>query len=161
MRHRTRVVREGTVTGDPEVMLGPGGRVTVPQSESAVLLRAINRLRRVAGERGVNEWAHRELHEVVAELDALRAQAGAGYHRNPLMQVISNPSSHRYGALSGMRLVGEISRKVHAVQYTHAEDRQPYEHKFEHPTSLLAVERSGKHDVLITSPDGRSIWQDF
>lgn len=147
-----------------DAMLGRGGKLRIPESESGVLDAIIPKLKRVAGERGVNEWAHRELWDVIHQLTALREQVAAGYHRNPNMMILSNPPMRavaRYGAMHGLKVVGEISGEAHAILYRHKDDRKPYEHEFEHPTSLLAVERAGRKDVLITSPDGSPIWQDF
>lgn len=54
-----------------------------------------------------------------------------------------------------------ISNEAHAILYRHAEDGKQYRHDFVNPTSLVALSRSGRHDVLITSPDGFPIWQEF
>lgn len=143
-----------------DLMLGPGGKAIVPLSEGAVLGDAINRLQRI-----VHRTGDAELRVVISQLDVLRRQVAEGYHRNPMMMVLGNPPftvARKYGDLRGpIRLVGEISGEAHAILYKHKDDRKLYEHEFGHPTALLAIERAGRHDVLITSPDGSPIWQDF
>ena len=138
-----------------DVMLGPGGKLIVPQSESAVLGRI---MRLVASGNAM---------AAIAALRALQDQVMHGYHRNNPAQLVvyGNPPlliSRKYGDLRGpIRLSGAISGEVHAILYKHIEDGKPYRHDFEHPTSMLAVERAGRKDVLITSPEGDPIWQDF
>lgn len=150
-----------------DVMLGPGGELRTPLSESGTLARVIEDLRIIQGDPRVVHTAR--LNRAIDLLTVLKEQAAHGYHRNyhrnPLMQVLSNPPlglARKYGDLRGpIRVVGEISGEAHAILYRHAEDRKPYKHEFEHPTSLIAVERAGRKDVVITSPDGHPIWQDF
>jgi hypothetical protein len=170
-------MRHGRVTGEPEgrqypadMMLGPGGRITTPQSEGSVIASAISDLERALpnmvprDQEGVRH-AQRLVEKALRDLQALHAQVSSGYHRNPHMMILSNPPlalARKYGDLHGpIRVVGEISGEAHAILYRHKDDRKPYEHAFEHPTSLLAITRAGHKDVLITSPDGSPIWQDF
>lgn len=149
-----------------DTMIGPGGKLVVPESESKALAAAITKLMRVAGEQGVNQWAHREIWSVIHLLKELKEQVAHGYHRNPAQLVVyGNPPltvSKKYGDLRGpIRLVGAISGEAHAILYRHSHDGKQYRHDFEHPTSLIAVERAGRRDVIITSPDGDPIWQNF
>jgi len=65
------------------------------------------------------------------------------------------------GGHGPLKFLDLISDEAHAILYRHAEDGKPYRHDFERPTHLVAVERNGKKDVLITSADNAPIWQDF
>ena len=135
------------------------------RSESHELSELSTILKRVAGERGVNAWAHRTLWGVIHRLDALAGQAKRGVHRNPPLVFNGNPPMRVQSGM-GIQLaplvdVGEISHEAHAILYRHLDDGKTYRHDFERPTWLLAVKRAGQHEVLIASPRGDPIWQEF
>lgn len=99
-------------------------------------------------------------------------QVSRGYHQNPGLVIYGNPPGRKLlrveepmGRGSFARreweIAGVISREVHAITYVHDTDGKPYKHDFENPTTLLAIRRGSKKDVLITSEDGFPIWQEF
>jgi hypothetical protein len=137
-----------------------------PRSESDTLQTAIRQLQDVRTfiQQGQRTWAVEELEEVMYLLESLMGQAKRGVHRNPPLILLSNPPMQYRGPRGGhgpLKFLDVISEEAHAILYRHAEDGKPYRHDFERPTHLIAVERNGKHDVLITSADNEPIWQDF
>lgn len=137
-------------------MLGSGGRLIVPESESRVLAEILHISRQLRAPR--NSDSVREKAARLIELaDSLKEQVGQGYHRNPASQ------RPRMGSvLVGPMVVHRVmSRNVHDIRYTHDTDGDDYEHVFERPTLALAIERGGHRDVLLTAPDGAPIWEDF
>lgn len=120
--------------------------MSYPESESLVIGRVIRLINRGA------------LVEAVAELRELQERAAKGHHRNPPLtrgrRLLghSNYTAHRAGLMS---------KEVHAILYRHIEDGEQYRHDFDHSTSLIALRHGDANDVLITSPDGFPIWQDF
>lgn len=137
-------------------MLGPGGRLLVPESESRVLSEILHIARQLRAPR--NSDSVRDKAARLMELaDSLREQVKEGYHRNPASQKPKMGS-----VLVGPMVVHRVmSRNVHDIRYTHATDGDDYEHVFERPTLALAIERGGYRDVLLTAPDGAPIWEDF
>lgn len=117
-----------------------------PESESLVIGRIIRMLNRGA------------IAEAISELRELQERAAKGHHRNPPMRRGRRIVEHsNYSA----QRVGLMSQEVHAVLYRHIEDGKQYRHDFEHETSLIALLHGEANDVLITSPDGFPIWQEF
>jgi len=117
------------------------------------------------GEKERREW-RRDVAAIKARVDAAVIAIESGeVHRNPTLAIFGNPPlrlGRKYRDIHGpVRLVGEISGEVDAILYRHANDGKHYRHDFEHSTSLLAIQRGEYRDVLITSPDGNAIWQDF
>lgn len=128
----------------PHTMLGPGGVIREPASESAVLADALQRLRRIAGHTPqMAPQVAADLRAVIDTLDALRAQVGQGFHRNP--QVYKRLMSH----------------DVHEVKYQHATDRKPYVHAFGGGVEMYAIERGGRRDILMTDAQGKPLWGDY
>jgi hypothetical protein len=108
------------------------------------------------------------LGELVLKMDERSARrqdkSWSGRKRNPPLILLSNPPMPYKGSRSGhgnLKFLDLISEECHAILYRHIEDGKPYRHDFERPTQLVAVERNGKKDVLITSEDNAPIWQDF
>ena len=145
-----------------EEFIGRRGERVVPRSESRVLHHAVAALQTIAhGYRGDNRPL---LSSVISDLKRLATQVEEGYHRNPAGLVIyggNPPLRARRVDIRGAAVKGTISLNVHAIQYQHAEDRRNYEHTFDSETHMLALERGGIRDVLLTSPDGLPLWDDF
>lgn len=101
--------------------------------------------------------------ELAAAITTLRGvqEQLARRHSNPPDDEVLGIS--RYGRKQQYcsQAVGEISREAHAILYRHVEDGKQYRHDFERPTSLVTLFDGDTNDVLITSPDGSPIWQDF
>lgn len=103
------------------------------------------------------------LGHIEEESGALLAQVHSGIHRNPPLVVFSNPawgSSLRSGRFEWVHL---MSRDLHLIRYTHADDGKDYQHDFEN-AEMYAVRRVGVDDpadraILIVSEDGA--WKDF
>lgn len=115
---------------------------------------------------GRKGWAIEELDECRVMLGALRGQALQGIHRNPPLIVLSNPPVRTHRFIKGVEghevdVEGIISTEAHAILYRHFEDGKPYRHDFEHPTTLMAVDINDRKCVVIESPEGNPIWQDF
>lgn len=124
----------------PHAMVGAGGNVRVPRSESAEIDRALESL---------SDGNVRRAKEILIRL---RSQVEEGYHRNPSSSRMYEP----------FRIVGVIGKDVHSVAYKHAKDGKPYKHDFERNSAeVLAVERHGKRELLITSPEGVPLWDEF
>lgn len=120
---------------DIHEMIGPGGHVRVPRSESRTIGGAIRLI------------ANGQYREAIDLLRRLQSQVEQGYHRNPYKP---------------FRIVGEMGSEVHSVAYTHAEDGRNYKHDFQGENAqLLAIERHGKKDLLITSSRGVPLWDEF
>jgi len=136
-------------------MLGPGGRILVPESESEVLAESVQKLMRVAGERGVNEWAHKELWSVIHDLKRLLEQVGQGFHRNPGRTPI------RGLQFQAGTVIGQIGTDVHDIRYTHASDGKSYEHHFGGEVEVWGVQRNKKRDLLLTHTRGEPLWDEF
>jgi hypothetical protein len=116
-------------------MIGPGGHIRVPRSESATIDGAIALI------------SNGQYREAIDLLRRLRSQVSSGYHRNPYKP---------------FRVIGEMGSEVHSVAYTHSEDGKNYKHDFEGENAqLLAIERHGKKDLLITSRRGVPLWDEF
>lgn len=103
--------------------------------------------------------------EAVERLQAVQDVMAKGSHNPPLVPAWQkNPPMQLKRRIenASSRIKGLMSEEVHAIFYRHAEDGKLYQHDFKNPTLMLAVERGdGVRDILITSPDGFPIWQDF
>jgi hypothetical protein len=119
-------------------MLGPGGEIVEPRSESNELLRVFRLLE------GGNVERAKEL--VMRLYDQVRK----GYHRNP-----------RGGGFKAGDVVALLGTDVHDIRYTHAEDGGDYEHKFNGEAEVYAVIRNGKRELLISHNRGLPLWDDF
>jgi hypothetical protein len=101
-----------------------------------------------------------------AALDLAKRYPVGKYASNPALVIYGNPPiararMRRYDPGAAIQIVEEVSVEVHYLGYKHRGDGKLYEHKFELPTSMLAVLRHDRHDVLLSSPDGNPIWQEF
>ncbi len=116
-----------------EMMVGPGGVMKRPLSESDALTKAI-----------------RLIHDgdtlgAVELLNRLRRQVSGGYHQNPY---------------TPFRVVGTMGEDVHSVAYRHAKDGKLYKHDFKRGSAqIIAVERHGKKELLITGDV--PLWDEF
>lgn len=129
-----------------DVMLGPGGQLVKPKSESAEIDRAWERLENMRFN-DLSVHNRKMVAEAMAILKSLRIQVSEGYHRNPY---------------TPFRIVGVIGRNVHFIAYEHDKDGKMYKHEFKGGNAeVLAVERHGKRELLITSPNGSPLWDEF
>jgi hypothetical protein len=116
-------------------MLGAGGRIVLPVSETDALTSAIA------------DITHGNYRGAIDTLKLLRAQVGAGYHANPY---------------KSLEFVGTLSDDVHSVAYTHHHDGKDYRHNFQKGSaSLIAIVRHGKRDLILTSAEGVPLWDEF
>lgn len=135
----------------PHTMLGPGGKLVEPRSESAVLGFVLGLLVEARSYRSDPRMLLHHVDDAIAELRKLQQQVGAGYHRNP------PPGKFQAGEAVGM-----LGRDVHEVRYTHADNGEAYKHKFESGTvEVWAIRRGQSRDLLLTSRDGLPLWRDF
>lgn len=143
-------VQVGAAVRHLKDVLGEGGR---PSGHYALPMEVVYNIRDAI-----------MLLEKLMQEAALDIRAHGRRGRNPPLILLSNPPM-RYGGSRGghgpLKFLDLISDECHAILYRHIEDGKPYRHDFERPTQLVAVERNGKKDVLITSEDGAPIWQDF
>ena len=141
--------------------LGARGRLVEPRSESGALSAALAMLVEIRDDvmaDVANDAAALDLRSrvtaVIQNLQALKAQVGAGYHRNPPLA-----EGHQFAAGT---VVGVIGESVHEIRYTHADNGKDYKHEFESGSvEVWAVERGKFRDLLLHSDDGLPLWQDF
>lgn len=100
------------------------------------------------------------------ELQSKMESQGVRRKRNPPLILLSNPPVRMHRFAKGVAghevdVEGIISTEAHAILYRHFEDGKPYRHDFERPTTLIAADINGRKCVVIESPDGNPIWQDF
>lgn len=142
------------MTRHAEEMLGPGGVLITPKSESRVLELAIDKLHRAleADELNVKETvARRLIASTVHGLEELLAQVAAGYHRNP-----------KRGVFSAGEAQYQMSDDVHEIFYTHRQDGEDYHHPFKrNEVEMWAIQRAGQRDLLLTHKAGKPLWDDF
>lgn len=132
-------------------MIGAGGVMRVPRSESAELDRVMALLKPLLGEH-TDEDANETLGEALEILERLRKQVSGGYHRNPAGSVLRGP----------IEIAGILSHDLRSVAYRHAKDSKLYKHDFERNSAeVLALIRNGKRDLLLSSPDGIPLWDEF
>lgn len=133
-----------------ETMLGPGGKLRRPRSEGSVLERNIELLEVVLREEHDSDLSGKRsiaIRNIIRDLTQLHAQVSAGYHHNPY---------------TPFRVIGVIGEDVHSVAYKHAKDGKLYKHDFRSGSAqVIAVERHGKKDLLITGIDGVPLWDEF
>lgn len=128
-------------------MLGRGGELRVPKSESKELHKIYNLIEDVLSE-NLSSSARRNLLEACKAIEGLREQVSEGYHRNP--------EKFKAGIV-----IGKIGKEVHDIRYKHAEDGKHYEHEFGKDVEVYAVERNGKRDLLLTHRNGEPLWDNF
>lgn len=127
-------------------MLGPGGRIVEPASETALLDEALQFL--AHSDHGPH--AHLNLRQAIDILLKLRAQVSEGYHRNP-----PRPK------FSAGHAVRQMSDNVHEVRYVHLDDGEAYRHEFNDDVEMWAIQRGDSRDVLLTHKQGKPLWEDF
>lgn len=124
-----------------EAMLGAGGRIRVPLSESGELDKALRFLR------------EGDMEALRAVLVRLRSQVAQGYHRNPAPLRIGA----RFQTGTAVGILGEVEE----VKYQHQKDKKFYKHDFSGSGIIYAVQREEHRDLLITHVSGEPLWQDF
>jgi hypothetical protein len=87
------------------------------------------------------------------------------YRSNPEL-VIFNPAMRPARGRGSRSLEhgahGLLSEEAHELRYRHVEDGKLYRHPFETPVEVRAIRGSGGvHDILLTSPQGLNLWEDF
>lgn len=92
-------------------MLGPGGRIVEPRSESTVLNAAIAELSSTIPLTSARSEARTTITEVIARLQQLRNQVESGYHRNPRSE--AKELSRAIGALYSFS--DTLMKKPHAT----------------------------------------------
>ncbi len=88
------------------------------------------------------------------------------YLCNPGLVVYGNPPRQLEIAereIAGpFSLGGVISKRVEELAYTHLKDGKAYKHDFEEETWMAGViSKRGRRDVILFSPTGEPLWQDF
>ena len=134
----------------PHTMLGPGGKLRIPVSESATLDSIIHMLESVL-KSGRTDMVHPALNMA----RVLRDQAAGGYHRNPGRTPI------RGLQFQAGTVIGQIGTDVHDIRYTHASDGKSYEHHFGGEVEVWGVQRNRKRDLLLTHVRGEPLWDEF
>lgn len=144
-------------------MLGRGGALVHPKSESQALLKAWRLLEGInLTDRGDAEERLRQAKGCLADL---YEQVRAGYHANPTL-VIHNPPIGRArvtgrGEFDGGRIVAKLSDDVHEIRYTHQDDGEFYRHEFNGEVEMFCVLRAGRRDVHLSHRDGKPLWDTF
>jgi hypothetical protein len=131
-------------------MLGPGGRIVEPRSESAVISFVLSLLGEARTFVNDKRMLLHHLSDAQEELHKLKQQVEAGYHRNP-----------RGGGFDAGKVVAKLGTDVHDIRYTHADDGKHYEHEFNGDAEVYAVVRNGKRELLISHIRGLPLWDDF
>jgi hypothetical protein len=84
------------------------------------------------------------------------------FKRNPELVIFNPPGRRSRRTQYQGKVVGIVGKRVHDIRYVHADDGQAYEHPFETPVMLYAMqEHDGSHDILLKSPGGLELWRDF
>lgn len=134
------------------VMVGAGGAVRIPRSETKELERAINIVDGLRAH-ARSTFEKGELSRVEAILQRLHEQATEGYHRNP--------APFEGQSFTAGKAIGKIGDDVHSIRYRHAKDHKHYQHDFNGDVIVYAVERNGKRDLLLTHREGSPLWDEF
>lgn len=98
-------------------------------------------------------------------------QASEGVHANPRPTFRKNPALAIWGNPGGAETIYmdqlQSSRAIE-IRYQHHEDGKLYKHEFSPGVDIYtilrgdrATQRTGSRDVLLTRPDGKSLWDDF
>ena len=137
-----------------DMMLGPGGVMRQPKSETSELTRALNMLAEMRQEIAADNMLKAEslASRIEIILSRLRVNARGGYHANPSSSRMYEP----------FKIIGVIGTDVHHIAYKHVNDGKLYKHDFKRGSAeVIAVERHGKRELLVTSPDGVPLWEEF
>lgn len=123
-----------------DMMIGPGGVAKYPRSESREIARAMTAIQ------------NGDTSRALAILKRLHEQVEEGYHANPSSSRMYEP----------FKIIGVIGTDVHHIAYKHVNDGKLYKHDFQRGSAeVIAVERHGKRELLVTSPDGVPLWEEF
>lgn len=133
----------------PHAMMGHGGKIRVPLSETVELQKAWEILENLRWNK-IPDSEVEGIQRAMAILSRLRTQVSAGYHRNP-----------RGLQFQAGTVIGKIGTDVHDVRYTHESDGKSYEHQFGGEAEVWAVQRNNKRELLITHVRGLPLWEDF
>jgi len=134
-----------------ELMIGPGGVARRPRSESAEITRALNSLADALNAETEKDAAL-YIRESISILQRLRSQVAEGYHHNPSSSRMYEP----------FKIIDVIGTEVDCIAYKHAKDGKRYKHDFRRGSAeVIAVERHGRKELLITSPSGVPLWDEF
>lgn len=133
----------------PETMLGPGGVIRTPESESKQIRKILGLLLHVDYS-NLDQDSINRIGKSVEMLQGLENQVSRGFH--------SNPPSKKFFAGD---VVGQIGKDVHDVRYTHSFDGENYEHAFDDNVQVFAVMRNGRRDLLFTHKQGLPLWDEF
>ena len=125
--------------------------------------------RSTAGQRarGLDAEGIKDAGQVLYELaNEMLAQLDRGVHENPAtLAVWGNPP---VGSEQKIYFDQPIGFRVHDIRYEHVDDRQYYKHTFASGVEMWSVLRGARastreqhQDVLLTRPDGRTLWDDF
>ncbi len=133
-----------------DLMLGSGGRLVRPASESKELMGVIRKLEQVLAHARLTEDTHHSLDDAITTLKRLGWQASHGFHRNPPRPKFSAGNA-----------VEKMSGDVHELRYVHADDGEPYRHEFNGDVEMWAIQRGDSRDILLTHKRGLPLWEDF
>jgi hypothetical protein len=132
------------------IMLGPGGKMLVPESEGAVIMSVIRDIEQVLAHASMKEGPRHVLDRALDKLKALGYQVSHGYHRNP-----PRPQFEAGGA------VRKLSDDVHELRYTHIDDGDNYKHEFGGEVEMWAVLAGSDRRILLIHKRGEPLWEDF
>lgn len=80
------------------------------------------------------------------------------YRGNPELLIFNPPAERRWHTRQG----GVLSEEARELRYRHAENGKLYRHPFETDVTVRAiVGPEGAHDILLASPHGLHLWEDF
>lgn len=128
-------------------MLGAGGELVEPLSESAELGAIFQDLKRALRMSGSNSPVSEVLRDAEYRVVRLLGQISEGYHRNP-----------RHSAI---KLVEKTSDDFHEFRYTHRGDDTPYKHPFARGVELWAATLDGQRIFVVKHKAGKPLWDDF
>jgi len=149
-------------------MLGPGGKLIEPRSESGELHYALDVLSSLVREPNLSKSHRLMVQSVIGRLTRLRGQVAAGYHRNPMLITYNPPHAPI------------ITDDVQAILYRHAEDGKDYVHAFggvepaikhrgssvtldglAETTGVQALVRDGGRAITLRHTDGAMLAKEF
>lgn len=141
--------RHGRLGTTAHTMVGPGGEIVEPKSESNELNKVhhdITKALRMLPANGYDAIGE-ILRDSQLRVLRLMGQVSAGYHRNP--------------GMGGFKIVREIGSDVHDIRYTHAKNGEDFEHVFNGEVEVHGIIRNGKRELLLSHQRGLPLWDDF